>query len=135
MVELGQGYIVRKTAAMMTVRTEVVVKDEGLHFSTKTKLKNFDSLLPWTGSSTQKGMADEPVETQMTFEGEKIIVKSQVNSQASYHEIKISKFRMSKLAQNLSTLIVNFIWKANLWLSNKQSTESLASDISKESKK
>ena len=42
---------------------------------------------------------------------------------------------MSKLAQNLSTLIVNFIWKANLWLSNKQSTGSLASDISKESKK
>ena len=29
MVELGQGYIVRKTAAMMTVRTEVVVKNEG----------------------------------------------------------------------------------------------------------
>ena len=57
--ELGHSWLVRKTANLMDVRTEVVAKDEGIFFSTKTKLKNFDSLLPYTGTSIQKGMHDE----------------------------------------------------------------------------
>merc|ERR1712025_919325 len=72
---LGQGWVARKTAATMTVRTTLKVDDKGLHFSTKTILKSFDSFIPFEGSHDNPGLSDEPCPTSMeVLAGEKFSV-------------------------------------------------------------
>ena len=54
---------------MMDVRTEIIAKETTVLFQTRTKLKNFDSELPYVGKSTQKGMSEEDIITELTFPG------------------------------------------------------------------
>merc|ERR1711937_487847 len=74
-VKFEGGWVARKTAAAMTIRTSLKVDDKGLHFSTKTTLKSFDSFIPFEGSHENPGLNDEPCPTSMeVLPGDKFAV-------------------------------------------------------------
>ena len=55
------------------------VDDKGLHFSTKTTLKSFDSFIPFEGSHDNPGLNDEPCPTTMELlPGDKFSVTAKV---------------------------------------------------------
>lgn len=55
------GWTVRKVAGMMDVFLDIEAKDEGLFTSLKTKLKNTDNLLLYSGVTKTKGLSDDEV--------------------------------------------------------------------------
>ena len=55
------GWTTRKVAGMMTVNLEVEARDEGMHTSLKTKLKNTDTLLLYNGVTKTTGLSDDEV--------------------------------------------------------------------------
>ena len=57
----GMGWTVRKVAGMMDVFLDIEAKDEGLFTSLKTKLKNTDNLLLYSGVTKTKGLSDDEV--------------------------------------------------------------------------
>ena len=61
MAETGMGWTTRKVAGMMTVNLEVEARDEGMFTSLKTKLKNTDNLLLYSGVTKTKGLSDDEV--------------------------------------------------------------------------
>merc|ERR1712126_677435 len=67
----GMGWTVRKVAGMMDVFLDIEAKDEGLFTSLKTKLKNTDNLLLYSGVTKTKGLSDdEDVEITMSFDAD-----------------------------------------------------------------
>merc|ERR1711931_569961 len=71
LAETGMGWTTRKVAGMMTVNLEVEARDEGLFTSLKTKLKNTDTLLLYSGVTKTKGLSDdEDVEITMSFDAD-----------------------------------------------------------------
>jgi len=67
----GMGWTTRKVAGMMDVYLDIEAKDDGLATSLKTKLKNTDNLLLYSGVTKTKGLSDdEDVEITMSFDGE-----------------------------------------------------------------
>ena len=60
------GWTVRKVAGMMDVFLDIEAKDEGLFTSLKTKLKNTDNLLLYSGVTKTKGLSDDEVRIQTT---------------------------------------------------------------------
>ena len=61
MKETGMGWATRNVAALMTVNLEVEARDEGMFTSLKTKLKNTDNLLLYSGVTKTKGLSDDEV--------------------------------------------------------------------------
>ena len=57
----GMGWTVRKVAGMMDVFLDIEAKDDGLFTSLKTKLKNTDNLLLYSGVTKTKGLSDDEV--------------------------------------------------------------------------
>ena len=55
------GWATRNIAALMTVNLEVEARDEGMFTSLKTKLKNTDNLLLYSGVTKTKGLSDDEV--------------------------------------------------------------------------
>merc|ERR1711935_592892 len=71
MAETGMGWTTRKVAGMMTVNLEVEARDKGMFTSLKTKLKNTDNLLLYSGVTKTKGLSDdEDVEITVSFDAE-----------------------------------------------------------------
>ena len=60
------GWTVRKVAGMMDVFLDIEAKDEGLFTSLKTKLKNTDNLLLYSGVTKTKGLSDDEVRIDTT---------------------------------------------------------------------
>ena len=68
MKETGMGWATRNVAALMTVNLEVEARDEGMFTSLKTKLKNTDNLLLYSGVTKTKGLSDDEVSSNdMSF--------------------------------------------------------------------
>ena len=55
------GWATRKVAGMMTVIMEMEARDEGMHTSLRTKLKNTDTLLLYNGITKTTGVSDDEV--------------------------------------------------------------------------
>merc|ERR1711868_22994 len=71
MKETGMGWATRNVAALMTVNLEVEARDDGMFTSLKTKLKNTDNLLLYSGVTKTKGLSDdEDVEITVTFDAD-----------------------------------------------------------------
>merc|ERR1712235_39407 len=71
MKETGMGWATRNVAALMTVNLEVEARDEGMFTSLKTKLKNTDNLLLYSGVTKTKGLSDdEDVEITVSFDAD-----------------------------------------------------------------
>merc|ERR1712241_33891 len=71
LAETGMGWTTRKVAGMMTVNLEVEARDEGLFTSLKTKLKNTDTLLLYSGVTKTTGLSDdEAVEITVSFDAD-----------------------------------------------------------------
>merc|ERR1712142_35964 len=67
----GMGWTVRKVAGMMDVFLDIEARDDGLYTSLKTKLKNTDNLLLYSGVTKTKGLSDdEDVEITMSFDAD-----------------------------------------------------------------
>ena len=63
----GMGWTVRKVAGMMDVFLDIEAKDEGLFTSLKTKLKNTDNLLLYSGVTKTKGLSDDEVRSLIYY--------------------------------------------------------------------
>ena len=63
----GMGWTVRKVAGMMDVFLDIEAKDEGLFTSLKTKLKNTDNLLLYSGVTKTKGLSDDEVRSFIDY--------------------------------------------------------------------
>ena len=61
------GWTVRKVAGMMDVFLDIEAKDEGLFTSLKTKLKNTDNLLLYSGVTKTKGLSDDEVNGILSY--------------------------------------------------------------------
>ena len=61
------GWTVRKVAGMMDVFLDIEAKDEGLFTSLKTKLKNTDNLLLYSGVTKTKGLSDDEVRSLIYY--------------------------------------------------------------------
>ena len=67
MAATGMGWTVRKVAGMMDVFLDIEAKDEGLFTSLKTKLKNTDNLLLYSGVTKTKGLSDDEVRSLIYY--------------------------------------------------------------------
>merc|ERR1712141_245449 len=69
LAETGMSWTVRKVAGMMDVFVDMEAKSDGILSSLKTKLKNTDTLLLYSGVTKTKGLSDdEDVEITTAFD-------------------------------------------------------------------
>merc|ERR550519_735082 len=67
--ELGMSWTVRKVAGLMDVYVDMEAQSDGILSSLKTKLKNTDTLMLYSGVTKTKGLSDdEDVEITVSFD-------------------------------------------------------------------
>ena len=80
------SWTVRKVAGMMDVFVDMEAKSDGILSSLKTKLKNTDTLLLYSGVTKTKGLSDdEDVEITTAFDDNGDLVQTSKVTYSLYH--------------------------------------------------